>query len=96
MRFLVTHVLEPGFTKDKAIEIAKLTQTDPDVKGYRSFLSPTAGKGICIFDAPDKDRLVKWLDEHKLAYETIWPVELESDRGEFIDLPVVATVDVPT
>ena len=92
MRFLVAHRLESGFTREKLIELQRSTQTDPEVRGYRSFLNLTEGKGICIFDAPDKDRLVSWLEKSQLPYEYIWPVELEGEHGEVIEIPTVTAV----
>ena len=87
MRYLVIHPLEPGLTRERVLEIEKAAQTDPDIKGYRSFLNLTEGRGVCLFDAPDRERLERWLDKHELKYDTIWPVEMEGKRGETVDIP---------
>ena len=89
MRFLAIHSLEPGLTRERAIEVHKSLQADPQVKGYRSFLNLTEGKGVCIFDAPDREHLVKWLESNQLPYDCIWAVELEGEHGEVIDIPTV-------
>ncbi len=89
MRYLVTHPFEPGLTREKFEEHVKATQTDPEVKGYRSFVNLTEGKAVCLFDSPDRERLVKWLEENKLPYDSICAVELEGEHGEFIEMPIV-------
>ncbi len=91
MRFLLTHTLEPGLSRERVLEIEKASQTDPDVKGYRSFLNFTERKGVCLFDAPDKEHLIRWLEKYELPYENIWVVELEGEHGEMIEIPTVAT-----
>ncbi|KKL84791.1 hypothetical protein LCGC14_1961210 [marine sediment metagenome] len=96
MRFLVTHPLEPDVTREKVIEVLRAAQADPCIKGYRSFLSLSEFKGVCVFDAPDRDSLVKWLESNKLPYEDIWTVELEGEHGELVEVPIAAPAGTTT
>ena len=92
MRFLVIHPLEAGTTRERLTEF--LREIPPEIKEYRSFINLTEGKGVCLLDAPDREVLVKWLDERKLPYDAIWMVEAECKHGEFID--ILSEADVST
>ena len=96
MRFLVAHSLEAGISRDKAVEMLRSVATDPDIRSYRSFLNLADGKGICLFDAPDRDRLIRWLDDNKLPYDYVWTVDFEAEHGEMIDITMVTTASADT
>lgn len=85
MRYLVTHPLPPGITRDGLEKMVKSLPVDPDIRGYRSFLNLSEGKGFCVFDAPDRTKLASWLTKNKLEYESIIEVELEGYRGEWVE-----------
>jgi hypothetical protein len=79
--------MEAGCTRDRVDEIRRNATVDPEIKWYRTFLNLTEGRGVCLFDAPDRDRLIKWLADNDMRYDRIYPVELESEHGEMIELP---------
>lgn len=86
-RFLVLHKLPPEMLSlEKLKEMGSAMRDDPDVKGYRSFLNLTEGRGACVFEAPDADTLGKYLSSASLPYESILEVEIEGEGGEFTDL----------
>ncbi len=90
MRFMIVHPLKPGTTREDIEQMQRASQTDPQIKGYRSFLNLSEGKGFCVFDAPSQQRLVSWLEEHSLPYESITEVELEGEYGRWVELPTPA------
>jgi len=85
-RFMIFHTLDPGLTRENISEVSKASQQDPSVRGYRSFLSLTACKGVCIFEARDRDSLITWLKNRNLSYDEIVQVELEGEYGKMTDL----------
>jgi len=81
-KFMGIHTLPPGgFTHEQLNQLAQAAQQDPTVKGYRSFSNLSEGKGVCIFEAPNKEALAAWFEKMKLPYDSITRVELEGDRG---------------
>ena len=88
MRYLVVHPLPVGMTREDVINIQKSAQTDKDIRGYRSFLNLSEGKGFCVFDAPSKERLSEWLRKQDLAFDYITEVELEGEYGRIVETPV--------
>ena len=48
-QFLCVHTVPPGAISRAQIEqFAEAAQHDPDLRGYRSFMSPSQGKMVCI------------------------------------------------
>ncbi len=86
MRFMIVHPLKPGTTREDIENMQNLSQADPEIRGYRSFLNLTENKGFCVFEAPSRERLVAWLKENELPYDSIVPVELEGEYGHWIEL----------
>jgi hypothetical protein len=86
-KYICTHTFAPGqITREQAQEISNASQKDPTVKGERSFLNLTAGKGVCIWEAPNERDLAAWFDRMKVPYDAIVPVELEGYRGKLTEL----------
>ena len=82
MRFICTHTLPPhAVTCDQAKEIAKASQNDPKVRGYRSFMNLSEGKVICIMEAKDEKAITDWFKEMNLPYDSVIALEYEGDRG---------------
>ena len=89
MRFVVSHPLPPGTTRQEVEQMKHRMATAPGVTGYRSFLNLSEGRGFCVFDAPSEERLRNWLAEQELPYDSILTVELEGDgTGNWTELPV--------
>jgi len=89
MRYVVEHKLDPGTTRSQFDECEKKLTTSPDIRDHHSFINLSEGRAICTFDAPDREKLERWLDENKMSFESIWAVELEGEHGEFIEMPTV-------
>lgn len=83
MKLLITHKLPSEITREQLAGFAKVTQTDPNIKGLRSYVSLTQHKAVCLFEAASRERLAKWMEEHQMPYDDIWAVEVEGERGEF-------------
>jgi len=90
MRFLVEHPMEAGCTRESVEEMRRNATVDPDIKWYRTFLNLGEGRGVCLFDAPDRDRLIKWLGDNDMRYDRLYPIELEYAGGEIVELPTAA------
>jgi hypothetical protein len=94
MKFLVIHPIPAGTTREDVIAHMKSAQTDPDIRGYRSFLNLTSGKGACVLESPSREKLVGWLKKNNLTYDNIFEVELESYRGELVEAETPVTAGV--
>ncbi len=87
MKLLITHTLPPGITREQVTGFARITQTDPNVKGLCSYVNLSQRKATCVFEAPSREHLARWMDDHQMPYDEIWPVELEGQSGEFHEVP---------
>ena len=86
-KYMCMHTFTPGqITREQVQQIAAASQNDPTVKGERSFLNLTEGKGVCIWEAPNEQALATWFDKMKVPYDAILPVELEGYRGKLTEL----------
>ena len=86
-KYLCTHTLPANaFTYEEVCQLAEAGQHDPEVRGYRSFISLSEGKACCIVEANDRDSVLAWFRKMKIPFDTITPVELEGDRGKIEDL----------
>ena len=92
MRFMVTHPLKPGTTREDIEHLQAASQSDPDIRGYRSFMNLTQNCGFCVFEAPSEERLVEWFKQNGLEYDRIVPVELEGEYGHWIEVSAPAEV----
>jgi hypothetical protein len=90
MRFMVFHTLDPGMTREQVEDIARATQLGADVKGVRSYLNLTEGRGVCIYDAPGRERLAQWMRSQQLPWDSIVEVELESEGSLVREPPAAA------
>lgn len=81
-KFMCTHSIPPGkFSADQLRQFAQAAQSDPNVKGYRSFANLAEGKAVCVMEAPSKDALASWFTKMGMPFDTITRVELEGERG---------------
>ncbi len=81
-KFLCIHNVAPGcLTRSHIAEFSLAAQKDPDVRGYRTFASLSAGKVISVFDALSRAALASWLDTVGMPYDTITELELEGEWG---------------
>jgi hypothetical protein len=86
-KFMCMHTFGLGqVTTEQAKQISAASQKDPTVKGERSFLNLSEGKGVCIWEAPNEQALAGWFDQMKVPYDAILPVELEGYRGKLTEL----------
>lgn len=86
-KFMCMHTFGPGqITREQAQQISAASQKDATVKGERSFLNLSEGKGVCIWEAPNERALSTWFDKMKVPYDAIVPVELEGYRGTLTEL----------
>ncbi len=89
MRYVIEHQFDPGTTRSQFDECEKKLTSDPDIRHHHSFVNLSEGRAMCTFDAPDREKLERWLDENNMSYQSIWAVELEGEHGEFIEIPTV-------
>jgi hypothetical protein len=94
MKFIVTHPLPKGLSRTDLETMIKSIRQDPEVRGYRSFLSLSEGKGFCVFEAPDRTCLENWLTNNNLHYDSITEIELEGYRGEWVEIEKLTRVEV--
>lgn len=74
--------LPPGaFTPERITEIARLGQTDPVVRGYRSFHSLAEGRIVWLLNAPSKEAVTDWCRKVGLPMDAITELELEGFVG---------------
>lgn len=86
-RYMGIHTLPTdAFSYEEVCRIADASQHDERVKGYRSFLSGSGGKAVCILDAPDKESVEAWFREMKLPTDAVCEVEIEGEGGTMKEL----------
>jgi molybdopterin-binding protein len=79
---MTIHNLPPGgISPERIAEIARIGQTDPRVRGYRSFHSPAEGRIVWLLEAPDKETVAAWCARVGLPLDAITELELEGHRG---------------
>jgi Nickel responsive protein SCO4226-like len=85
-KFMSTHTLPPGAMKREQVgQLAEAAKSDPVIKPYRSFCNLSAGKIMCVMEAPDAKTLAAWFEKMKVPCDGITPVELEGERGAVND-----------
>jgi Nickel responsive protein SCO4226-like len=75
-KFMVTHTLPKGFSRDQFSQVAAATQQDPNVKCYESFANLTEGKVFCYWEAQQPEALSAWFEKMKVPYDAITKLEL--------------------
>jgi len=81
-QFLCIHTIPVGAISRKQLaEFAEAAQHDADVRGYRSFMSPSKGKLVCILEAPDEAVVSSWFHKMGLPVDSITRLEFEGERG---------------
>ena len=81
-QFLCVHTVPPGAISRAQIEqFAEAAQHDPDLRGYRSFMSPSQGKMVCIMEAPDEAVVASWFHKMGMPVDSITRLEFEGERG---------------
>ena len=94
-RFMVLHTMLPGMlTMEKVQEVEGKMRQGPEIRGYRSFLNLTEGRGVCLIDAPDAETLGAWLRNANIPYDRITEVEVEGEGGQFRSLREMETVSI--
>ena len=87
MRYVCTHSVPPGSVSlDQLKQLADAAQNDATVRGVRSFSNLSKGKAVCVIDAPDQQSLVAWFRKMNLPFDSITPLEYESDGGNIIEV----------
>jgi Nickel responsive protein SCO4226-like len=85
-KFMSTHTLPPGAMKREQVsQLAEAAKSDPVIKPYRSFCNLSAGKIMCVMEAPDAKTLSAWFEKMKVPCDGITAVELEGERGAVND-----------
>jgi molybdopterin-binding protein len=79
---MTIHNLPPGgISPERIAEIAHIGQTDPTVRGYRSFHSLSEGRIVWLLEAPDKATVAVWCERVGLPLDAITELEMEGHRG---------------
>ena len=82
-RYMGLHTFpKNAFTYDQVCQLADAAQHDANVKGYRSFISPSQGKAVCIMDAADEQAVRDWFNQMNMPTDTVLEVEIEGDCGK--------------
>jgi hypothetical protein len=85
-KFMSSHTLPPGAMKREQVnQLAEAARNDPVIKPYRSFCNLSAGKIMCVMEAPDEKTLAAWFAKMQVPCDGITAVELEGERGNVQD-----------
>lgn len=80
--FMSIHTLPPGaFTPERIEELARLGQSDPEVRGYRSFHSLAEGRIVWLLEAASKEAVEAWCKKVGLPLDGITALEMEGHVG---------------
>jgi hypothetical protein len=81
------HSFPPNaFSAEQVNQLAKAAQNDPTVRGYRSFLSLSEGKAVCIMEAPNRQAVANWFNSMGMPTDSISELDMEGDRGTVQEL----------
>jgi len=73
---------EPGTaTAERIRALAESAQTDPAVRGYRSFHSPAEGRIVWLLEAASKDAVLEWAGRAGFPVDAVTELELEGHVG---------------
>ncbi|MFW6153794.1 MAG: hypothetical protein ACOC95_01095 [Planctomycetota bacterium] len=81
MKYVIEHPLEASCTAESLQRQEAQLPADPEVRLYHTFVSLTQRRAIRLFEAPDRVRLIDYLDANDLPYDRIWTIELEMEAG---------------
>jgi hypothetical protein len=82
MRFMCTHSLPPhAVTPEQITQVSQAAQSDPKVRGYRSFFNLSEGHIVCIMEANSEKDVTDWFKKMNLPWDNVVPLEYEGDRG---------------
>ena len=71
--------------REQVSQLAEAAKRDPVIKPYRSFCNLSAGKIMCVMEAPDEKTLAAWFEKMQVPCDGITAVELEGERGSVND-----------
>jgi hypothetical protein len=77
--YLSMHIIA-CMTRQALNQLITTMQAAQEIRFIRACASQMAGRLLCEFDAPDQDTLLRFLDQHYVAYE--WIVREELTWGE--------------
>jgi len=73
---------EPGTVDTERIRaLASAAQSDPDVRGYRSFHSLAEGRIVWLLEADSKDAVQRWANRNQLPVDGVTEIDLEGHVG---------------
>jgi hypothetical protein len=85
-KYMSTHTLPAGaMSREQVDQLAAAAKSDPVIKPYRSFCNLSAGKIVCVMEAPDSKSLAAWFEKMHVPCDGITQVELEGERGTVSD-----------
>jgi hypothetical protein len=87
--YLSTHIIA-CMTRQALNQLIATLQAAQEIRFIRASASQMVGRLVCEFEAPDQETLLRFLDEHHVAYEWIIRVELTWSGA-----PPAATAAVP-
>ncbi|OHB79098.1 MAG: hypothetical protein A2V98_04045 [Planctomycetes bacterium RBG_16_64_12] len=90
-KYMVSHQLPSGLTREQICQVAEASQQGPEVLGYRSFINLSEGKAFCVLEADSREALAAWFDKLELPYDDIIPVEFEGERGVIEEVMALST-----
>jgi hypothetical protein len=77
--YLSMHIIA-CMTRQALNQLIATMQAAQEIRLIRASASQMAGRLLCEFDAPDQDTLLRFLDQHYMAYE--WIIREELSWGE--------------
>ena len=95
MKYVIEHPLEVSCTPESLHRQEARLPADPDVRLYHTFVSLTQRRAVRLFEAPDRVRLIHYLDTNDLPYDRIWTVELEMEAGTVVAAGQPVVVSAP-
>lgn len=75
-RFIGLHSL-PGFTREMLEMARKNASETTDIRLLATHYDSSAGRVICMVDAPDRERFVGWLNAINMPYDEVYKVDME-------------------
>jgi hypothetical protein len=86
-KFLCTHTVPAkAVTVEMVKQVSHAAQTDPVVKGLRSFGNLAEGKISCIFDAPNRDAVAGFFKRMNMPTDSIMQMDFEGECGNITAL----------
>ncbi len=95
MKYVIEHPLDVTSTPESLQQQEARLPADGDVKLVHTLVSFTHRRAIRLFEAPNRGRLLAYLDDHDLPYDRIWTIELETEAGRVPAAAQPVEVTVP-